>query len=218
MWAEGAASSGGYSGVAEVSRRGGADGSRREGPDIWNTEELEKSWKERTCRKKKKSKWLSQSVTRGRCPALEQRGAWPRGTHTLSAGARPGQILVRVPLVPAGAGRTRQAPPHGGIRPDLTGHAHLSQVMQLSTCRWRRVNATTAAHEEHTASATAAHLCCPLQAAAWTMMGAPHTAPCWSKVPPAVALHWKQSLLSSGPACTTQHTQTHNREISQAVL
>lgn len=139
MWAEGAASSGGYSGVAEVSRRGGADGSRREGPDIWNSEELEKSWKERTCRKKK-SRWLSQLVTRGRRPALEQRGAWPRGTHTLSAGARPGQVLVRVPLVPAGAGGTRQAPPHGGIRPDLTGHAHLGQVMQLSTCRWRRVN------------------------------------------------------------------------------
>lgn len=43
VWAEGAASSGGYSGVAEVSRRGGADGSLREGPDIWNSDELEKS-------------------------------------------------------------------------------------------------------------------------------------------------------------------------------
>lgn len=133
VWAEGAASSGGYSGVAEVSRRGGADGSRREGPDIWNSEELEKSWKERTCRKKK-SLWLSQSITRGRCSALEQRGEGGGGTHTLSAGAWPGQVLVRVPLVPAGAGGARQAPPHGRICPHLTGHANLGQVMQLSTC------------------------------------------------------------------------------------
>lgn len=52
VWAEGAASSGGYSGVAEVSMRGGADGSLKEGPDIWNSEELEKSWKERPCGEK----------------------------------------------------------------------------------------------------------------------------------------------------------------------
>lgn len=100
MWAEGAASSGGYSGVAEVSRRGGADGSLSEGPDIWNSEELEKSWKERPCGEKQ-SRWLSKSATRWQRPAARL-----RVTHTLSAGARSGQVLVRVPLVPARASWT----------------------------------------------------------------------------------------------------------------
>ncbi len=53
MWAEGEASSGGYSGVGEVSRRGGADGSRNEELGIWKTEEEENSGNESTCREKR---------------------------------------------------------------------------------------------------------------------------------------------------------------------
>lgn len=49
MWAEGEASSGGYSGVGEVRRRGGADGSRNEELGIWKTEEEENSGKDSTC-------------------------------------------------------------------------------------------------------------------------------------------------------------------------
>lgn len=49
MWAEGEASSGRYSGVGEVRRRGGADGSRKEELGIWKTEEEENSGKDSTC-------------------------------------------------------------------------------------------------------------------------------------------------------------------------
>lgn len=52
MWAEGEASSGGYSGVGEVRRRGGADGSRNEELGIWKTEEEENSGNDSTCREK----------------------------------------------------------------------------------------------------------------------------------------------------------------------
>lgn len=52
MWAEGEASSGGYSGVGEVKRRGGADGSRNEELGIWKTEEEENSGNDSTCREK----------------------------------------------------------------------------------------------------------------------------------------------------------------------
>lgn len=48
MWAEGEASSGGYSGVGEVRRRGGADGSRNEELGIWKTEEEENSGNDNT--------------------------------------------------------------------------------------------------------------------------------------------------------------------------
>lgn len=52
VWAEGEASSGGYSGVGEVRRRGGADGSRNEELGIWKTEEEENSGNDSTCREK----------------------------------------------------------------------------------------------------------------------------------------------------------------------
>lgn len=39
LWAEGEASSGGYSGVGGARCRGGAEGSRNEELGIWNTEE-----------------------------------------------------------------------------------------------------------------------------------------------------------------------------------
>lgn len=52
VWADGDASSGGYSGVGEVRRRGGADGSRNEELGIWKTEEEENSGKDITCEKK----------------------------------------------------------------------------------------------------------------------------------------------------------------------
>lgn len=50
VWAEGEASSGGYSGVGDVRRRGGAEGSRNEELGIWKTEE-ENSGNDSTCRK-----------------------------------------------------------------------------------------------------------------------------------------------------------------------
>lgn len=50
--AEGEASSGGYSGVGEVSSRGGAEGSCKEELGIWKTEEDENSGKDRTCRER----------------------------------------------------------------------------------------------------------------------------------------------------------------------
>ena len=52
VWAEGEASSGGYSGVGEVRRRGGADGSRNEELGIWKTEEEENSGNDKTCRER----------------------------------------------------------------------------------------------------------------------------------------------------------------------
>lgn len=51
--AEGEASSGGYSGVGEVSSRGGAEGSCKEELGIWKTEEEENSGNDRTCREKR---------------------------------------------------------------------------------------------------------------------------------------------------------------------
>lgn len=84
MWAEGAASSGGNSGVAEVSRRGGAEGSRRAGPDIWNSGELEKSWKERTCSgEEQEEKEERQGQSTGHQATRGQRRA-PEHTLTLS--------------------------------------------------------------------------------------------------------------------------------------
>lgn len=61
VWADGEASSGGYSGVGEVKRRGGADGSRNEELGIWKTDEEENSGNDSTWRKNKDelihSKW-----------------------------------------------------------------------------------------------------------------------------------------------------------------
>lgn len=54
MCAEGEASSGGYSGVGEVRRRGGADGSRNEELGIWKTEEEENSGKDSTFGERRK--------------------------------------------------------------------------------------------------------------------------------------------------------------------
>jgi hypothetical protein len=48
LWAAGEASSGGYSGVGEVSSRGGAEGSRSEELGIWNTDEEENSGNDST--------------------------------------------------------------------------------------------------------------------------------------------------------------------------
>ena len=56
MWAEGDASSGGYSGVGEVRRRGGAEGSRNEELGIWKTEDEENSGNDSTCREKGKKR------------------------------------------------------------------------------------------------------------------------------------------------------------------
>lgn len=54
--AEGEASSGGYSGVGEVRRRGGAEGSRNEELGIWKTEDDENSGNDSTCGEKE-VKW-----------------------------------------------------------------------------------------------------------------------------------------------------------------
>lgn len=48
VWTEGGASSGGYSGVGEVRRRGGAEGSRNEELGIWKTEDEENSGNDST--------------------------------------------------------------------------------------------------------------------------------------------------------------------------
>lgn len=53
LWAEGEASSGGYSGVGEVRSSGGAEGSRNEELGIWNTEEEENSGNDRTWKESK---------------------------------------------------------------------------------------------------------------------------------------------------------------------
>ena len=57
VWAEGGASSGGYSGVGEVRRSGGADGSRNEELGIWKTEEEENSGNDSTCGEKMEGGW-----------------------------------------------------------------------------------------------------------------------------------------------------------------
>lgn len=57
MWADGEASSGRYSGVGEVRRRGGADESRNEELGIWKTEEEENSGNDSTCGDKEEEEY-----------------------------------------------------------------------------------------------------------------------------------------------------------------
>lgn len=67
-------------------------------------------------------------------------------THALSAGSDSGQVLVWVLLVPAGARGPRHAATHPRVSPDLTGQAHLSQMVELST--WRLANLEQRIKEE----------------------------------------------------------------------
>lgn len=111
MWAEGEASSGGYSGVGEVRRRGGADGSRNEELGIWKTEEEENSGNDSTYREKgeedrgggqdqkinpdKRHEMKLMTVIICCCwPSLVRFCYSSQRTHTLSAGSWSGQVLV----------------------------------------------------------------------------------------------------------------------------
>lgn len=63
VWAEGEASSGGYSGVGLVRSRGGAEGSRNDELGIWKTEDEENSGNDSTCREKEEKKLRQEQKT-----------------------------------------------------------------------------------------------------------------------------------------------------------